>query len=632
MRFRNTCRLLVAVCLLGAVIWVFEVNLPSTEQRKESSGRVLDISIENVSSLVMERENLHAECVKEDGMWFIKRPIMARADAGAVTRILHEVEAMPVKEVITAAQRKERELELKDYGFDKPRMRLITGAPLGKKELLVGGDAPPGDMLYVKLADSGNIMATSRSILDAVPEQIENLRDRIIVYGEPARTSRLEIQSKAGGFVQLMRKGRMWMIQQPEIARADSDRVSLILQSLYSLKVSRFVCDPVVSPAKEQTVEAAAAANVQPAAKVEPYGLTDESAIRVKVWVQGDELGRGIVLGKPTGDATNEVYAKEIDNEAIYAVGKGILDTFTVALADLKDRNLFSIEPDDVEDISFQAGDKKVVLTRTEDRGWTIIDPVRWKADDWVVNELVRRITHLRIQSFVESSRTNLAELGLAPPAYSIRIGAGKSDTAGISTNQLLVGALVEGKSSVCMKFENENSIYEVSSGSMKGMETCPADPLVCRDRSVLAIPPENIKTISLVKGGIEQTITRNTNGAWSVAAPLSNQVNTAVLEDTLLTVANLRALRIEAASPADVSAYGLDTGTTKLTIGLTGGEGIQKTILLGFLAKTDGIYAMVHGQDVVFVLEKAIADRLTHDLTRLPAAEVKGETPVKVP
>jgi hypothetical protein len=632
MKFRHTCRLLVAVCLLGAVIWVFELNLPSTEQRKESSGRVLDISIEDVSSLTMERENLHADCVNEDGMWFIKRPIMARADAGAVTRVLHEMEAMPVREVITAAQRKERELGLKDYGFDKPRIRLMTGDPRGKKELLVGGDAPPGDMLYVKLADSDDIMATSRSILDAVPSEIENLRDRSIVYGEPARTSRLEIQSKTGGFVQLLRKGRMWMIQQPELARADSGRVSYMLQSLYSLKVSRFICDPVVSPAKEQTVEAAAAANIQPAAKAEPYGLTDESAIRVKVWVQGDELGRGIVLGKPTGDVTNEVYAKETDNEAIYTVGKKILDIFTVTVADLKDRNLFSIEPDDVEDIAFQAGDKKVVLTRAKDSGWTIIDPVRWKADDWIVNELVRRITHLRIQSFVESSMTNLAELGLAPPAYSIGIGAGKSDTTGISTNRLLVGALIEGKSSVCMKFENENSIYEVFAGSMKGLETCPVDPLVCRDRTVLAIPPENIKTISLTKGAIEQTITRNTNGAWSVVMPPSNQVDTAVLEDMLLVVANLRALRIEASSPASVSAYGLDTGTIKLTMGLTGGEGIQKTILLGFLARTDGIYAMVHGQDVVFVLEKAIADRLTHDLTRPPAAEVKEETPAKGP
>ena len=64
------------------------------------------------------------------------------------------------------------------------------------------------------------------------------------------------------------------------------------------------------------------------------------------------------------------------------------------------------------------------------------------------------------------------------------------------------------------------------------------------------------------------------------------------------------------------------DRPALTLTLGLTGERGIQKSIAMGFRAETDGIFAMVQGQDVVFVLDRKLVEMLTRDLVRAaPAA-----------
>jgi hypothetical protein len=633
MKFRNTCRLFLAVCVLGIVVWTVNRHVDSTDKRKYMEGFVLDARSETIALLIVIRGDLRVDCLRKNGIWMIGHPVATRADNGAITRILSELEVLPNEEVITASQRKQRELGLDDYGFDKPRARLMIGDWYGRrKELIIGCDAPLGNLLYVKLADSDDVIATSRAILDTIPEKFDDLRDRIIVHGDPQRTSRIEIQSKAGGFIQLMQSGGRWMIQQPEVARADNDKILEMLHSLYALTAKQFVCDPVPEGRKNQKPPGAATdTKAQPVAKVEPYGLSDETSLRVTVWMQGDEIGRGVILGKANGETSGDIYAKGKDSDSIYAVGKDILDIFSVSANDLKDRNLYSMEPENIREACFQKEDKRVVLKRTADRGWMIVEPGQWKADDQIIDELVRRITHLRIESFVESTQTNQVELGLASPAYTVSLTSGKAETSETNANRLTVGTLLPEKSSIFVKFENDRFIYGISSASMKGLETYPADPLVCRDRSMIAVSPDKVRRLSLSRNGVEQTVSRDQSGLWTAVTPATNRVNEQAVDNILFALSNLRALRIECNDPKNVVAYGLDHPATTLTIGLNSEEGVQKTILIGFLAGTDGMYAMVQGQDVVCVLQKTLVDRLTSDLTALPTtADVKKEEPGK--
>lgn len=618
MKFKTTLGLLIAVCLLGVLVWVVEQQFKSSGERRELRDRVLQTTVEEIDYLTIEQGDLRIDCVKRDGTWFIVKPLEAKADEGKITRILSVLEAMPGTEIITAAQRMERELTLKDYGLLEPRARFLTGNKLHRFEVLVGHDAPLGDLLYVKLAASENVIATSRGIMDVIPEKVEVLRDRTILHGDVARTTRLEIQRSAGAFIQVTRTADGWVMEQPTITSVDNGRISDVLKALYSLQVQEFVWDAKV--------------------QIEPYGLApDEAIMRATVWVNGDEVGKELFLGKPVSENSDKIFAKRRDIDSIYTVQKDIVDVLSLGVNDLRDKNLFSIRPEKVNYLCFQKSDHKLVLRKKEKEGWGIIEPVQWKADDQVVQKLVEKVTRLRAESFVDGSQTNLVKLGLEPPSHIVQVlescpeptgenGKRESDkekkpekekSAKDKQNRLWIGTLPEGKETVFAKFEDKSLVFELSTAMISNLGPNPTDPLVYRDRTMLALPPASIKRISLLKDGKEQAIARNESGEWIPVVSATNQVNQEVVENILFTVSNMRALRIESHNQENLAAFGLDRSEVTLTFGLSGEKGIQKSLILGFRSKTDGIYAMVQGQDVVFVLEKALVDRLTRDLTK---------------
>jgi hypothetical protein len=77
--------------------------------------------------------------------------------------------------------------------------------------------------------------------------------------------------------------------------------------------------------------------------------------------------------------------------------------------------------------------------------------------------------------------------------------------------------------------------------------------------------------------------------------------------------------------NPADLARYGLGTPAAALVVGLTGDAGIAKTLLLGGAAGASHRYAMMQGQDVVFLVDEEIRDRLTAPLYENPAGVQDG-------
>ena len=638
MKFTTTVRLLVVACLLAGLIWFLEWRNAPADIRIQKNAQVLHGSADDVSRLSIQRDKFHVECVKTKGTWSIERPIKAKADDGQVDRILSALESLPRVEVITAEQCRERELGLKDYGLIDPRIRVVMDGRLGHEELMVGSDAPLGDLVYVKLAGAEEIIATQRRMVDIMPAGLENLRERALLRGTAAGTLRLEIQSRGKGFVQAIQAGGKWVIQQPINARADTAAISRMLDVLYALKAETFVWDPLVEPAEEKEPATPETTSGQ---RIELYGLgRDEAQARISVWGNGSEVGRELILGKPVSPDSKTVYAKLGSADAVYTVTNDILSVFSVGVNDLRDLTLFPIDPSEVKYAVFKDGDKKLVLQRKAGAGWMLVEPIPWKADDRVVDALLLKITRLAADGFVNDLRTNAVEYGLSPPAYTIQLAAdapipatlpenGRTEnpikTSGASVeagnkNRLMIAAIPADDKPVFAKFEDDTTIFLLASNALQSVVSRLTEPLVYRDRTMLAVKPEKVKRLSLLKEGREEQVGRDGAGAWKAFMPATNQVRGDVVQDILCLTANLRASRIESDSSKTLAAYGLDKADIVLTLGLSEDTGIQKSILMGFRARTDGVYAMIQGEDVVFVLDNAQMERLTQALTQ-PAA-----------
>jgi len=628
MSFKTTARLFMVVCLLALIIRLADRAVEPARDRRERGTRLLDIRAEEVTGLVIERGDLRTRCTRREDSWLLQYPLEARADSGRIESILSGLEALPRLEVVTSREREARKLTIADYGLAQPRARLLVTTPLERRELLIGRRAPVGDNIYVKLAMEDEIVGTVPSFLDSIPESLEELRDRRLLPGEAGRTVRIELRKLDGGFIQLARSGSTWRIQQPLDVPAEGGRVESMLDALFQARVTRFVWDP---PLPTQVEAAPAEVDVRHGTPVQTFGLAnDEAAVRVHVWAGGDRVGRELILGKPVEGGDNLVYAKLRSLDSVFAVPASLLRTFSVTVNEIRTRNVFLTSASDVGYACLQEGDIKLVLAR-RGNSWMITEPVQWPADDDLVSDLVGKLCRLRVVEFVDEPATNaladskfslqihlLAKEPALPAEAQVAVPEPETarQTPAGNRGRLRIADMDPASETVVAKFENESQRMRLLTAEILALGIRPSEPLLYRDRSILSLAPENIRRLHVKGPDFEEAVARDAAGRWTAESPPDGKVDQQAVSDILLAAAGVRAVWIESHNPDDLSAYGLENPAGSVTFGLTGEGGIQKSIKLGSGAGPVGVYAMVKGQDVVFVLPSDVAVLFSRRLT----------------
>jgi len=620
---RTTTTLFVLVCLLCGLIWIMHGN--RKQDRQTSDDRLFKMEIAAVNRLSITQNTFYVECVKSGNNWTIVKPVKTRADAAVITSILQTLLGLQAVETITSDQRQKRELTLEDYGVDAtPRAAISLGSSHTNLTLLIGRDALD-DVLYSRFAESSSVVATSTNALRAIPKHLDDLRDKMLLSGDVSQADRLEIGHQVGGFIQIIRKDGQWIMQQPvKGAKLRGQTVSNLLNALYGLRAETFV----------------SVANLQQA------GLDETlTTLSISVWAEGDTTGQTILLGKEVPGSTGENYARLADSDTVCTVRKESLALFSVKANQLRDTTLFSIPPSDVKYLRFRQGERTVELNNTE-AGWYIVQPRTLKASKPVIDELLSRLTATRIVDFVEASDSSPMDTGLSTSERSIELAtripapapAGSAAPAAKpqeSRRILILGKHVPNSRNLYARFENENSVLAIqgetvdsilagsylstpattTTGSASSLTNSTGEewmnPLLYCDRNVLQLDMALINTICLSKNGTDQTIRRDDSGPWQPILPTSGTVKTDIVDSILVSISNLNALRIESRGNDSLASYGLDDSTARLTVGLSGNKDIRKTLIFGFLAGTDGVYAMIQGQDLVFVLPRKLAGTL---------------------
>lgn len=645
MKIKTTLWLLIVAALMAAIIWYLD-HVP-LERTSPSGGPLLTRLGGRVDSLSFIWPETTLACRKTHGLWTLTHPVVARVDDVEMDRILAVLRDLIREEVVSDAERVNRQLSLADYGLDEPRVRIVLGGPLGKEELWVGHDAPLDQRVYVKVAGEKSVIATGRAILGVLTDRSEQLRDRHVFHGQPGDTVRLGIKQRQQGFMQVARSQTGWVIQQPlpYPTRADEGKVAALLGRLFALRVKQFVWDP---PIEAETATVAGVTDLAGQSNVESYRLAaDEAVATVTLWFGGEEVGRELLIGKLVEtDERAEVYARIEGMGSVFTLDRSVLDLLAVNPSELRDRRVFALDANEVMSLTLERGDQRVVLARDAESEWSVREPVQWRADGELVTAIVRGFVSLEITSFVvDLAPEALKDIGLAPPAYTVTLNppsdlGGRDevrvDSAVVLNDRLRppsldVGYLSDERKTCYVAFRNSQpdarpNVFEVSSAAIRAIvsQDSACDPLQYRDRTMLSLATESVRRISLVRKDVAETVRRVGVGEWETEGATNRAVSD-VVSDLLFFASNLRASRVEALNPKTLVPYGLDVPEVTLTFGLTGESGIHKTILFGHKARTDGIYSMVQGQDVVFVLDRTLVDLATRHLVK-PAGERQEE------
>lgn len=599
MHFRTTFFLLVLAVLLLSFVCLRETSNDSEAENAKTEVKLLDFEPEKVTYWSLAGEKGSVECLNEHGAWMIIKPFRTRARAAKVNYLLSVLAALPKGETITAAQRKARALSLADYGVEKPVYRAVVGSPEKRIEIDIGQVSPLKDSVYVRLNNGDTVVATATNLLEIIPRDLADIRDNHLLSGAPAYVKKLEIKSQKQPLIMVVKEGTEWILRKPAIARADWLKLSALLDTLYNAQVEQYVTDTLTDPSI--------------------YGLSDDEAIlQIGVWQNEKEDSEYLFFGKKADEKGVTVYAGQRGKNSVFTVKSEIAQALTVGLSNIRDSRLFFMAPDSIASIRIEENNSVLQLARDPASGWQIIEPKKWKADERGVGTLIARLNSLRIEMFLAG--TNAVAAGLEKPAKIISVAdtpplpaLSNQPPAGLA-RALRLSAPIQGQEYVLGRFADEDEIYQLSASAVA---TISINPMMYRDSAILAFDPSAVTQVILHKNNLEQSVARQAGGAWKAVSPAAAEVNRKVIEDLLAAAAGLRALRFERDDSRAAAVYGLQPAAATLTLNLSGAEGISKTLLLGENSEDGGVYGMLQGQDIIFVLDKERVNLLTRDLVQ---------------
>ena len=612
MKFRTTLFLLIAVLLLGGFIGGFDRRLESTREREEQARKAMRMVADRISYLQIQTTNILVECAEEAGKWMLVQPVRDRADSAAIDRVLSGLQNLARGEVITASERKQRGAQLSDYGFEPPQAKITVGDNLRRRTILVGRTALLGGAVYIKDESSDDVIATDTNVLQLIPQTAADLRDRVLFHDAREQVRRLDVHSDVGFFQVAKSEKGQWMLQQPITARASPMTVQSILSGLYDLRMEQFVAESK--------------------ADLFAYGF-DDDCIKVSVSSGGKDGVTELWLGNVIETNKALLYARIKGSESIGAVSTGILSRLTMKAEDLRDRRLTTLSIYDVTYFRVEEGEHAIELRR-DGETWNVVEPKPWKADAQRVRDLLTAWIGAGIETFVDDPKTNLSALGLAPPARTLKFARRPPDATGEDIQPPVPGdeVTVQVSSSkrtlglILVRVDQENALYEILADTLKPVSM---DPLFYRDREVLSLNPDDVLKITLSQDGREEFVERGADGEFQKNGVVEQPMDSEAVKDILMTACHLVVSEFVADTPEKLSNYGLDAPRAVLSLGLKGEAGLGKAILFGANAGDQGVYAMLRGQDVVFVLANSVKEKLLQNLTM--TSSQSRETPVDV-
>ncbi len=320
--------LLTLVALaLGAFIFFYEQDLPSTDERVELAKKVLRLEDAAVEALLIEwgdhqvrlerrlpsggdaGEDIVSAARSSDD-WRIAAPLDARADSGAVDSLLSSLTGLESNRVLEDFDRVE-------LGLDDPRARVTLVGEDGQSVLEIGAELPASSDMVVAVAGGAQAYQVASTLFDDLTKEPGDWRDKKLFMGPRGDVDRVTLAPlRAGGGevppkadkqkILLAKRGDDFWIESPLTDRADEDLVNTLLSELTGLRVENFLDEPLLTPENmgleppQGVLEAVLAGREQPfrlelgaatGDEGEVYGQADSQLFEVKTTL-GELLAR----------------------------------------------------------------------------------------------------------------------------------------------------------------------------------------------------------------------------------------------------------------------------------------------------------------------------------------------------
>src|SRR5262249_13233868 len=272
-----------------------------------------------------------------------------------------------------------------------------------------------------------------------------------------------------------------------------------------------------------------------------------------------------------------------------------------------------------------------------KDTHWDILKPLRARADDQKVNDLLSQVTSARIGQFVADDRGDLRPYGLAEPRGSItlfdqeqkkdqkvEIGEsikvfGREDKG----QTLQIGTVPEKeKDQVYVRFAPRGSVYTLPKKIEELLNAKPAD---LRDNHLVRIDTDILDRITVDAPGKTKTVLARKDGNCTIPSRNNAGADSGAVRRLLDTLQNERVTKFVEDVASNLSKYGLDKPQLQLTFSSFASENTAETkageqpfatIAFG-KEEGDNIYARLTDEPFVVTVRRGLLDQISPDPVR---------------
>jgi hypothetical protein len=395
---------------------------------------VLAFEQRDVTGLELDMRDEKIALEQADGRWKLTKPRALPADADTVRDFLEKLRAARVKEFAADAPK-----SLEPFGLDKPmRLDIQTGRDKDRatKTLLIGRADPAKKGVFAMRPGESAVLLIPDDAWTAVPKNVAVLRDKSLVGFDRDKVTRIEIESPKGT-VTLAKDGDRWKITAPQALAADQVEAGAVLFKLRELRAQAFLTDD--------------------ASGIPRY--LAKPTVRVNIIEQGASAPRTVLLAPSTEKrgGAQSAYAAVAGQGPVVLVDGKALEDLGRSSDDLRDRTLMSgLEPRDIKRMRVRAGGQTVVVERSGENDWKLVEGGSGAAKSATVDNLLYSLRALKWKTIAAPTGDEPAKYGLDAPTLEVTLLKADGSEAGA----LLVGKR-EGEQA-WVKLKTAPAIYTV--------------------------------------------------------------------------------------------------------------------------------------------------------------------------
>ncbi|MBV9007785.1 MAG: DUF4340 domain-containing protein [Verrucomicrobia bacterium] len=396
--------------------------------------------------------------------------------------------------------------------------------------------------------------------------------------------------------IELKRVNNKWRMEAPVKDSADSSTIDSLLFDLEGWQKEATIKGKEIEASKNGMAE---------------YGV---SKAKLRLKLQGPGAPPEILFGNNAA-LEGRTYVRLENSKDVFLAPISIKNEISKKPDEFRDRKLTDIVATQVTRVAFKTPAGEMEVQKQGDH-WQIVKPLRARADDQKVNDVIAQITTSRIAQFAGDDRGDLHRYGLAEPRGTVTLF-----TSDKNQGQLLqIGGVPEKeKDQVYVRFAPRSFVFTVPKAIEQVLNTKPND---IRDRHLVRFDQNQLDRITIDAPGKSKAVLARKGENWTIANHDNLPANPAEVHRLIDTLSNEQVTKFVDDVSSDLPKYGLDKPQLIVTLSsfasentaeTKAGEHPLTTVAFGRVEGND-VFARVGDEPFILAVRRALLDDLFAD------------------